>query len=217
MATREHGLLHAVAKGVRKTKSKFGARLEPFMQVDAMFYSGKSMPIITDASVKYQFAKMLMDFDKFNVAMQMLELQEKLFIQDDYLQENQSEQFYLLSGALYALSTSKHLPLCTLNMYTYRMISLSGWRPELQTCVECGNLCEQMAFSATDGGIICTTHSPQSATSIDNTTHAYLVALSTNDWKTISNLDIKHQKITNSLLLYYIEHHSERRIRKILA
>jgi DNA repair protein RecO (recombination protein O) len=213
MATRDHGLLHAVAKGVRKTKSKFGARLEPFMQVNAMFYAGKSMPIITEVSVKYQFAKMLMEPEKFNIASQMLELQEKLSIKDDSMRENQNAQFHLLSGALYALCTGKYAPLWTLNMYAYRMVSLSGWRPELEACVECGKLCEKMTFSSADGGLVCAHHSPQTPIYIDDETQNYLTALPRNDWQCISTFDIQHNKLVNSLLLQYIEHHSERRIR----
>src|SRR4051794_41871461 len=49
LLTREHGKVRAVAKGVRRTKSRLGARVEPFMHVDAQFYAGRSLDIVTQA------------------------------------------------------------------------------------------------------------------------------------------------------------------------
>ena len=49
LLTRERGLVRAVAKGVRKTKSRFGARLEPAMVVDVMCYEGRNLDTVTQA------------------------------------------------------------------------------------------------------------------------------------------------------------------------
>ena len=49
MLSRQHGKLRAVAKGVRRTGSRFGARLEPFMVFDAQFYIGRSLDIVQQA------------------------------------------------------------------------------------------------------------------------------------------------------------------------
>ncbi|MEB0015130.1 DNA repair protein RecO, partial [Glaciimonas sp. Cout2] len=49
MLTRQHGKVRAVAKGVRRTASKFGARLEPFMVADVQLYEGRSLDIVTQA------------------------------------------------------------------------------------------------------------------------------------------------------------------------
>jgi len=49
LLTREHGRIKAVAKGVRRTKSRWGARLEPTSHVDLQLYSGKSLDTITQA------------------------------------------------------------------------------------------------------------------------------------------------------------------------
>lgn len=45
--TRGHGKIRAVAKGVRRTKSRFGARLEPFMRVDVLIAEGRSLDVLS--------------------------------------------------------------------------------------------------------------------------------------------------------------------------
>ena len=47
--TRGHGKIQAVAKGVRRTKSRFGARLEPFMRVDVLIAEGRSLDVVSQA------------------------------------------------------------------------------------------------------------------------------------------------------------------------
>ena len=49
LLTKSHGKVRAVAKGVRRTSSKFGARLEPFMVADIQFYEGRSLDTIQQA------------------------------------------------------------------------------------------------------------------------------------------------------------------------
>ena len=49
MLSRQHGKIRAVAKGVRRTGSRFGARLEPFMVVDVQCYVGRSLDIVQQA------------------------------------------------------------------------------------------------------------------------------------------------------------------------
>ena len=47
LLTRDHGLVRAVAKGVRRTRSKFGARLEPFAHIDVQLHPGRNLDIVT--------------------------------------------------------------------------------------------------------------------------------------------------------------------------
>ena len=49
LLTKEHGRIRAVAKGIRRTKSRFGARLEPFMVVDVQCYEGRNLDTVTQA------------------------------------------------------------------------------------------------------------------------------------------------------------------------
>ena len=59
LLTRRTGRVRAVAKGVRRTKSKFGGRLEPFSHVDAQFYVGRSLDIVTQVETYTAFGDRL--------------------------------------------------------------------------------------------------------------------------------------------------------------
>jgi DNA repair protein RecO (recombination protein O) len=73
------GKIRAVAKGIRKTTSRFGARLEPFNQVDAMFYEGKSLDIIQQAESLGAHSQAIgKDYGKYTCAMVMVETADKL-------------------------------------------------------------------------------------------------------------------------------------------
>ena len=76
--TREHGRLRAVAKGVRRTKSKFGARLEPTSLVDLQLYAGKTFDIVTQAEAIENFGDSLAtDYKNWTTANSILEAAER--------------------------------------------------------------------------------------------------------------------------------------------
>jgi DNA repair protein RecO (recombination protein O) len=69
MLSRQHGKIRAVAKGVRRTQSKFGARLEPFMVADAQFFEGRTLDIITQAeSIASYGALIASDYGSYTAA-----------------------------------------------------------------------------------------------------------------------------------------------------
>src|ERR1700733_7788781 len=69
MLSKQHGKIRAVAKGVRRTGSRFGARLEPFMVVDGLFYIGRSLDIVQQAeSIGSYGADIVGDYPSFTAA-----------------------------------------------------------------------------------------------------------------------------------------------------
>ncbi|BDZ46654.1 hypothetical protein GCM10025866_25630 [Naasia aerilata] len=79
LLSRQHGKIRAVAKGVRRTSSKFGARLEPFMVVDVQLYEGRSLDTITQAeSLASYGADIAADYGAFTAANVMVETADKL-------------------------------------------------------------------------------------------------------------------------------------------
>ena len=74
MLSKQHGQIRAVAKGVRKTSSRLGARVEPFSHVDLMLASGKSLEIISQAETIYSYGSQLaLDYPKWTAGQAMLE------------------------------------------------------------------------------------------------------------------------------------------------
>src|SRR6188768_3959821 len=134
MLSRQHGKIRAVAKGVRRTGSRFGARLEPFMVVDAQFYVGRSLDIVQQAeSVGSYGANIVDDYASFTAANAMVEAADRLTDHEAGLQH-----YLLLVGALRSLSRSEHPPGMTLDSYLLRALSVAGWAPSFVDCAVTG-------------------------------------------------------------------------------
>src|SRR6516225_8037703 len=79
MLTREHGLVRAVAKGVRRTRSKFGARLEPFAHIDVQLHPGRNLDIVTQVQAIDAFAAdIVSDYGRYTTGCAVLETAERL-------------------------------------------------------------------------------------------------------------------------------------------
>src|ERR1700757_3701144 len=101
LLTRQNGRVRAVAKGVRRTKSRFGAGLEPFTHVDVMLHPGRSLDVITQAEVIRPYgAPLAGDYPRYTAGTAMLETAERLTPVE---KEPALRQFLLLVGGLRAL------------------------------------------------------------------------------------------------------------------
>jgi DNA repair protein RecO (recombination protein O) len=101
LLTRHNGRVRAVARGVRRTKSRFGARLEPFTHVDVMIHPGRSLDAITQAEVIRAYGTPLVsDYPKYTAGTAMLETAERFTPVE---KEPAIRQFLLLIGGLRAL------------------------------------------------------------------------------------------------------------------
>ena len=122
--TREHGRVRAVAKGVRRTKSKFGARLEPGSLVDIQLYVGKTFDIVTQVESLENFGDDLAaDYQKWTIASTLLEAAERFTANEG---EPALQQFLLLVGALKALAYESHDPSLILDAYLLRSLSIDN-------------------------------------------------------------------------------------------
>jgi len=149
LLTRHHGQVRAVAKGVRKTSSRFGGRLEPFMVVDLQLYEGKSLDNVSQAEQLANYgAAIAVDYPRYTVASAIAETAERM------TREVSSERNYLLVlGALRTLAAGEISPDQVLDSYLLRALSLSGWVPALDECSSCGS--EPVAFSTHTGAVAC--------------------------------------------------------------
>ena len=102
------GRVRAVAKGVRRTKSRFGARLEPFTHVDLMLHPGRSLDVITQAEVIRPYGEPLAaDYPRYTAGVAMLETAERFTPVE---KEPALRQLLLLIGGLRALVEQEHDP-----------------------------------------------------------------------------------------------------------
>lgn len=150
--TKARGKVRAVAKGVRKTKSKFGSRLEPMSHCVLQFYEGRELDIVTQAESIDNFRAVREDLDRIGRGVSMLEVADQLAQEG----EVNPQLYRMLLGALRTLETSAS-PLVTPAFY-WKVLALEGYRPEVETCVQCGaDDTPLVAFDVESGGLLCRT------------------------------------------------------------
>jgi DNA repair protein RecO (recombination protein O) len=133
---RSTGRVRAVAKGIRRTKSRFGARLEPFTHVDLMLHPGRSLDVITQAEVIRPYGEPLAgDYPRYTAGVAMLETAERFTPVE---KEPALRQLLLLIGALRALGEGEHDPRLVLDAFLLRSLAVAGYAPALEECARCG-------------------------------------------------------------------------------
>lgn len=148
-ATRGHGKVRAVAKGVRKTRSRFGSRLEPPTHVALQLYQGRELDIVTQAETVDGFRAIREDLDRFARAANLLEAVDQIGLE----REPHPRLYQMLLGALRTLAATD-APLVVPAFY-WKLLALEGLRPELDRCVSCGRPDELEAFDLDEGGVLC--------------------------------------------------------------
>ncbi len=150
--TAHHGMLRAVAKGVRRASSKMGARLEPFMVADVSFVSGRSLATITQAvTVKAYSAPLVADWDAYVAASAICEVADRIGQGE---QDTAAALFPLTAGALSALARHLHDPRDVLDSYLLRALAAAGWSVSTNRCVRCGGEADLLGWSVRDGGAV---------------------------------------------------------------
>lgn len=205
MLTKEHGKVRAVAKGVRRTKSRFGARLEPFMRVDLLLNEGRTFDSIRQAeSLAAYAAGITGDYRSYTAANAMCETASDLFAAEH---EPAPAQYRLLIAALGALSRHAHDAQAISLSYILRAMALAGWTIRLDSCVVCGR--QQISyFSAPAGGAMCADDRTPDATRVDERVFAQLRALEQGDWQSVDELlpiDARTENIVREWAQYYLE------------
>ncbi|HYI44673.1 MAG TPA: DNA repair protein RecO [Actinomycetota bacterium] len=149
LLTRENGKVRAVAKGIRKTKSRFGGRLEPFTRARLMIYKGRNLDTITSVDVVDSFDSVRMNYLRLTSAATLVEVVEK--ITPD--RERSLSVYSLLLAGLQALTTRPGPTI--LPAFLVKLLSVSGYHPQLTVCVGCGASDDLMGFSPGMGGAVC--------------------------------------------------------------
>ena len=100
--TAENGKVRAVAKGVRKTKSKFGARLEPMSHVRLLLYRGRELDIVSQAEAVEPLSPMLSSLDRASQGLAVIEAVDQLSLE----REPNPQLYRMLVGVLRTIATS---------------------------------------------------------------------------------------------------------------
>lgn len=146
-----NGKLRTVAKGVRKTKSRFGGRLESFAHVDLVLYEGRNLGTITQVTLIDAHSAIRADLDKVVAAGSMVE------VVDAVAQENESSlrMFLLLQRGLRELDQTVELHPDLVSAFLLKAAAVIGLAPALDHCAGCGSEDDLTKFSFPSGGVLC--------------------------------------------------------------
>ena len=213
LLTRHRGRVRAVAKGVRRTTSRWGARLEPFTHVDLQLAEGRSLDVVTQAESLDPFAARLgEDYARYTAGTVMLETAERLVTEE---KQPAVQQFLLLVGGLRAMAGGEHPPGQVLDSYLLRSLAVAGYAPSFDHCARCGEVGPHRWFSPAAGGVLggrCRV--PGSAGPAAGTVDV-LGALLAGDWPVVHAADPRHLKEASGLVAAYLAWHLERDLRSL--
>jgi DNA repair protein RecO (recombination protein O) len=210
--TQGEGKVRAVAKGIRRTTSKFGARLEPFTHVNLMLYRGRSLDIVTQADILSPFRPLRDDFGLFSAGETMLESVDK--VAEEH--ERNVRLFLLLLQGLRALETRPPDPAAVAEAFLLRLLGLSGFAPALSACAVCGDRAVTR-FSWSQGGAVCDGCRDRDARRVNLAALAWLDGLVAGDLAAVGRAPIAPQVRgeARALLFGFSEYHLDRRIRSL--
>ena len=211
--TREHGRIKAVAKGVRRTKSRWGARLEPTSHVDLQLYTGKSLDTVTQAvSIEHFGDRLSEDYQKWTIASAILEAAERFTTHEH---EPALQQSLLLVGALKALAYETYDSSLILDAFLLRSLAVAGYAPSLMNCSVCDLPGPHRYFSLVGGGSVCDTCRPSAAATPAPETLALMQQLLSSDWEQAVISELRHQREASGLIAAYLQWHLERGLRSL--
>lgn len=208
LLTRNHGKIRAVAKGVRRTSSRFGARLEPFSHVDLQLATGRTLDVVTQAvSIAAYGEGIVSDYARYTTGTVLLETADRLVVEE---KEPATQQHLLLAGALRVLSAGERTPGLVLDSFFLRSLAISGYAPSFDDCAKCGEPGPHRAFNSAAGGMVCSTCRPPASTMPAPATVTLLAALLTGDWPTAERTDPKTRREASTLVAAFTTYHLDR-------
>jgi DNA repair protein RecO (recombination protein O) len=174
--TPHRGRISAIAKGSRRTKSRFGGRLEPFFRLRLVLHEGRSdLHTVTSAETVDGYPALRADGPALDSAARACDAVGRLFETD----EPHPEVFHLLCNELTLLASGAgtegtHATLANQLAFRLKLLLAAGLAPQLSACAACGEREELHGFSGDAGGVVCAA-CEASAFPLDEAAHAFMV------------------------------------------
>ena len=192
LLTRYHGQVRAVAKGVRRTASKIGSRLEPFMVADIQFYEGRNLDTVTQVeSIGAYGSAISDDYGSFTVANVMAETAMRLTGD-----ERATQQYLLLVGGL-------------------RSLAIAGWAPNFADCTGCNMAGPHQAFVIQTGGVVCESCMPPGAAIISKEVTVLLGCLLSGEWEQVEASTDEVRARASAIVSAYSQWHIDRGLKSM--
>jgi DNA repair protein RecO (recombination protein O) len=223
MLTRRHGKVRAVGKGVRRTSSRFGARLEPGSHIDVQLHTryspgsqaptgGRTLDIVTQAeSLGAYGAALAGDYSRWTAASAICETTDQLTDEGEPAQR----LYLLVVGGLRALVAGEHEAGLVLDAFLIRAMAGAGWEPALDECAKCSAPGPHAAFNIAAGGAVCDACRPPGSTRPDRDTLALMAALLSADWARADASLAGPRREASGLIAAPLQWHLERQLRSL--
>lgn len=213
LLTRDHGLVRAVAKGVRRTRSKFGARLEPFAHIDVQLHPGRNLDIVTQVQAVDAFAAdIVSEYGRYTSACAILETAERLAGEE---RAPAPALHRLTVGALRAVADGSRPRELVLDAYLLRAMGIAGWAPALSECARCAAPGPHRAFHVAAGGSVCLHCRPSGSVTPPQGVLDLMIALHDGDWEFAQESSQSYRSQASGLVAAHLQWHLERQLRTL--
>jgi DNA repair protein RecO (recombination protein O) len=214
LITEGRGTLRAVAKGVRKTKSRFGGRLEPLTHVGVMVYPGRSLDVIAQVDTLNYYPVLRATHDRLGIGFALAEAA----LRASHEHEPAPRLYRLLTAGLAgleALEPGTDVPPLYLTVFLLRLIELSGFGLAIDSCASCGTAALGDRFGVPEGGVLCVACSTPTSYRVSPTSLALLGQLSTGRVAetAVRAGDSRGGPEAAALVRRFVEYHLEIRLR----
>jgi DNA repair protein RecO (recombination protein O) len=201
-----HGKIRTVAKGIRKTKSRFGGRLEPFTHVDLVLYEGRNLDTITQVAVIEPFPRLRASLDAVVAAATMVETADAVA-----QEESSTRLFLLLHRGLRALESGQ-IGADLMTSYLLKLADVVGVAPSLLVCASCGKVDDLHRFSFGGGGAICDLCRTEGAVRLREGVTVYMAALAQAEFGRMPETDVSLASEAMGIARRFVEYHLDRKL-----
>lgn len=211
LLTRGSGKIRAVARGVRRTSSKFGSRLEPFNHVDIQLAQGKGALDIVAQVETIRPTQLASDYLRFTAAEVLVETADRLVAEE---RSPARQQFLLLAGALWALEKGYHPPALIVDSYLLRALAIAGYQIATAECSGCGQR-DVRWFAPRSGGATCNNCKEPGSVILDEDSRLHMGALLEGAWDRAEATDRATAKHVDDMVVTYATWHLDRALRSL--
>lgn len=205
-----HGKLRTVAKGVRKTRSRFGGRLEPFTHVEVGLYEGRNLDTITSVSVIEAFPRLRENLDTVVKGGTILEAADAIAVEG----EGAHRLFLLMQRGLRALDRGQDHP-DLIAAYLLKVAEVVGVAPSFRHCASCGTPGDHALFSFPAGGVLCGACGITGAARLRAGVASYLADLAGSDFTAMPGHNASFSGEAMGITRRFVEYHLDRQLRSL--
>ena len=207
-----HGRISAIAKGARRTRSRFGARLEPFFHLRMQLHEGRSdLRTVTSAETLDAHGPLRDHAATLDAAARACDAVTRLFESGD----PSAPVFHLLQNELALLDAdARHAGTAHQLAFRLKLLVAGGFTPQLAACATCGEADHLSGFSGAAGGVVCSA-CEASSFPLAQEAHAFLVAALGHPLAEAPQASARALRQAERAIGELAEHHAQVRLRPL--